>query len=234
MSFILDALKKLEHKRHRSSLPGLLTVHDFTSEKPVKRFPPAYFFAAVLLVNAAVMLVWLYPWRSDNQHAVQQPAGTQSYEAPLVRTGGEIPEKQTPALPQRDAGIKSALTPPHAARQADVITQAPPVKPIAVETKKIPDALPLLPAEPKTNSVPAPGETIYDKNELPDSVRQGLPDILIAGHIYSNNPSARIVNINGKILRKGESIDGGLKLEDITEYGVVLNYQGYRFRMRGF
>lgn len=234
MSFILDALKKLEHKRHRSSLPGLLTVHDFTSEKPVKRFPLAYFLAAVLLVNAAVMLVWLHPWRSDNQHVAKQAIDSQSYEAPLVRTGGEISEKQTPALPQRDAGIKSALTPPPAARQADVIPQAPPAKPIAVGTKKIPEALPLPPAEPKINSIPAPGETIYDKNELPASVQQGLPDILIAGHIYSNNPSSRMVNINGKILREGQSIAGGLRLEDITEYGVVLNYQGYRFRMRGY
>ncbi|MBI4838134.1 MAG: general secretion pathway protein GspB [Nitrospirae bacterium] len=230
MSFILDALKKLEHKRHRSSLPGLLTVHDFTSEKPAKRFPSAYFFAAVLLVNAAVMLVWLYPW-SDNQHAVKQAADAQSYEEPLVRTGGEIFEKQTPALPQRDAGIKSALTPPPAARPADVI---PPVKPVAVEAKKVPDALLRPPAEPKASPVLAPGEKIHDKDELPDSVRQGLPDIAISGHIYSNNPLSRIVNINGKILREGESIAGGLRLEDITEYGVVLNYQGYRFRMRGY
>lgn len=99
MSFILDALKKLEHKRHRSSLPDLLTVHDFTSEKPAKRFPLAYFLTAVFLVNVAVLLVWLYPWRSDNQHAVKQTADTQSHETPLVRIGAEISEKQTPALP---------------------------------------------------------------------------------------------------------------------------------------
>jgi len=45
------------------------------------------------------------------------------------------------------------------------------------------------------------------------------------GHIYDDNPAKRMVIINGKTYREKQQITGGLKLEEITPNGVILNFQ---------
>src|SRR4030065_1041068 len=88
MSFILDALRKLEHKRQRSSVPNLLTVHDFTPEKPKKRSVRLDPLIAVLLLNAGMLLIWLRPWQS---------ADIQKHESMTTESGKEISDVYVPA-----------------------------------------------------------------------------------------------------------------------------------------
>ena len=49
---------------------------------------------------------------------------------------------------------------------------------------------------------------------------------------YSEIPAQRLVFINGRRYREGETIDGGPKVEEIREDGVVLSDQGQRFTLR--
>lgn len=67
--------------------------------------------------------------------------------------------------------------------------------------------------------------------QLPVEVQKSLPELHISFHSYSIKPSARLVSIGGKILRQGQEIDDNLKLEKITVTGVVLNFNGKRFRL---
>jgi len=55
--------------------------------------------------------------------------------------------------------------------------------------------------------------------DLPVHIQQALPPIRIEGHIYDANPSARMVIINGHVRREGQQLEGGLRLEGITETG---------------
>ncbi|MEF9438437.1 MAG: general secretion pathway protein GspB [Candidatus Mariimomonas ferrooxydans] len=79
-----------------------------------------------------------------------------------------------------------------------------------------------------------PEQGVVDIDKLPSSVREGLPNMSISGHIYSNKPASRIVAINSQVLREGEDIAAGLKLEEITPTGVILSYKGLRFRIKVF
>ena len=54
----------------------------------------------------------------------------------------------------------------------------------------------------------------------------------ISVHAYSGNPAARMVSIDNRILREGESLVPGLKLEQITPDGTIFVYKEYRF-LRG-
>ena len=63
-------------------------------------------------------------------------------------------------------------------------------------------------------------------------MQKELPSISIKGHIYSDNPSSRMVNINGHIMREGEEIADDLRIDEITLSGVILTYKDVRFRIR--
>jgi general secretion pathway protein B len=70
MSFILDALKKLEQKRRQGSVPDLTTVHLPPLEHSKKRPVLLYLFFAALLINAAILAVLLLPLMQDDQEII--------------------------------------------------------------------------------------------------------------------------------------------------------------------
>ena len=45
-------------------------------------------------------------------------------------------------------------------------------------------------------------------------------------HVYSDNPEDRTIIINGRRMREGGRVATGLRLEEITEQGVVLDFEG--------
>ena len=261
MSFILDALKKLEHKRQRSSAPSLLTIYDFASEKPKKHSVWLYLLIAVLLLNAGMLLIWLRPWQSEKQVTVKQSADIQKHESMTTESGKEVSDVHVPdsSLSRSVAkteikklkaapSVKQALAVPQNQPQAQpktdrTVSDKPTILSNTEKTQEItPTAHGNTPAiNHQSNESPIYVHTrdlseqrILEKNELPLSVQQELPNISIRGHIYSNDLTSRIVNINGQIIREGETVTAGLKLEEITEYGVILSYKGYRFTIRAF
>jgi general secretion pathway protein B len=73
---------------------------------------------------------------------------------------------------------------------------------------------------------------LYDFKDLPSSVKDNLPDINISVFVYSDDPSSRIVKINGQTMREGQELTDGLKVEKIVPEGVIFHYEDYRFRIR--
>lgn len=65
--------------------------------------------------------------------------------------------------------------------------------------------------------------------ELPPDIQRQIPDLVFSSHLYSND--FRLVNINGRMMREGESIAPNLKLVEITESGVILEFRAYRISM---
>lgn len=252
MSFILDALKKSDHKRQRGSVPDLLTVHDPLPEGPKKRSLWFYLLVAVLLINAVALSVWLYPRQTETQNIVPQPSSGQPAGKPAQEASDiQLPDSSLSG-PENSAGQQTAIVeekplsePDSAAAVRDIIPvnvvpQNRPVQTEAVEQKTSPDRPSEVISHPSSESR-SPADTgadqeqgVPDQGGLPLSVRQDLPDISITGHIYSNEPASRIVNINGQILREGETVAADLKLEEITSDGIVLSFRGYRFHMRTF
>jgi len=68
-------------------------------------------------------------------------------------------------------------------------------------------------------------------DELPAAQQQELPIMKFAGHTYSAIAGDRLIIINNGIKREGDAVGPGLKLEEITWDGVILNYRGLRFQV---
>lgn len=67
--------------------------------------------------------------------------------------------------------------------------------------------------------------------ELPLAIRRVLPDVEITSHIYSSDPSLRMVKIDGVSRHEGDLLSESHRLIGITDSGVILDFQGYRYRL---
>jgi general secretion pathway protein B len=287
MSFILDALKKLEQKRNRDAIPDLLTVHSSPIEKPPKRLVWPFIIVIALLMNAAVFFAWLKPWQSEKPGAASQPSFEQPEPASSATADNNpdaVKPAQSPAViektaestvPVSDTVVSSPESAPdteHATQNSSASKEsidAVKTLPAAVEPDtKTPSARPgpsgthiFLPDEEELAtlrgkikeeidySASAPShesassvhsgpdlssQEVIEMSQLPSDIKNELPRISINAHIYSNNPSSRVVNINGVVLREGEDVARGLTLKKITTSGVILTYKEHHFRIRAF
>jgi general secretion pathway protein B len=88
-----------------------------------------------------------------------------------------------------------------------------------------------VPAKAESNAARAPAAALPLFSELPAATRQELPAISLGGYIYSARAAERSILINGKLLREGDSLAPGLRLEQMRPDGVVFGYKDLRFRM---
>ena len=223
MSYILDALRKANQQRRRDAAPTLLTLQPSAAVR--KR--PAYLvygLLAAVLVGAGVVIGWLRPWQPE-QAASRRP------ESVAIKPIESKPIESKPGQPA-PAASETAAQP------------APGPKPeFPAQAKPQTDGLPSeanAPVPGRAAAAPerrvdiaaadAAGETVIAMDELPPSIRQELPKTMFSVHAYSGNPANRLVGIGSRILREGDDVVPGLKLEEITPDGMILSYKGYRFR----
>jgi general secretion pathway protein B len=224
MSYILDALKKSEQKRQRESIPDLLAGRVIREEK--KRRPVwLYFLAGALLINASLMLWWVRPWQPVKGKA-EAPAMTVKQESQVLPA--RTPEPPAPVQPVEK---KEAVAPKEAHSESTAVrvgSEPRPVPPPPAEHPSVAEGR--LPDASKTQAA----QKVLRMTDLPPSVQNDLPSLSISAHFYDNNPSSRLVSINGRVMHEGQEVKPGLKLEQITANGVIFSYQGYRFRMGVF
>jgi len=118
--------------------------------------------------------------------------------------------------------------------------QQPVAEEVAVSTPVTPKVIHL--EEEQADFVPitpqstASGATsaIPERSELSQELLQAMPALKIEGHIYDENPAARMVIINGSVRREKQNIDNDLVVQEITPDGVVLRYHGETFHMGTF
>ncbi len=211
MSYILEALKKLEEKRRRAETQhDLFAVPASAPEETVRRSLWRYLIAALLLLNAGLLLWWLHPRQvSGTRGSVTTPAPPPS----AMSSVGE-PETKEARQPAPDTAASGDKGEKHGR-----ISAAAPID-VSQAEKSV--------ASGKSDEWDRGKTSRLD--DLPASARQELPEITISGHFYAAEPSSRVVVINGRPMHEGESVAGGLRLERITSDGVVMNYRGYRFR----
>ncbi len=67
--------------------------------------------------------------------------------------------------------------------------------------------------------------------QLPSSIRSTLPKLSMSVHVYSPEAEGRFVIVDRSKYREGDVMAGGVKLEAIVADGIVLDYQGRRYRI---
>ena len=236
MSYILEALKKLEQKRQQEGTPNLLTLQGDVTKVRKKRSVWPYITLGVILLNGIIVLLlfWIAPWKHAGQSLSQTSrVARESTTPPQVTV---LPEKKE----QPVAETKKDVPPPV---KKDVAQPAPDLPSPPVSTKVVVEA-----AQPKTAPVqtPTPIKTspesspreikpvkpsnkVVSIKELPAAIKGSLPELKMTVHSYNEQPQSRFVVMNNNTIREGQSMNADLKVEQITQNGVILNYQGHRF-----
>lgn len=202
MSFILDALKKAESERNRHSGPVLMDVR---IAAPRRRLPTwAWVLGGVLLANLAV-LGWLLLRPTPTaapEVAASAPAAAAVVAAPPAPAPVAMPQAAPPsaALPNGAPAFNPALPP---LTGGDIL---PPVN--ATSTRSIENL-------PSAQDLRAAGVA--------------LPNLQLNLHVYDATSTRRYVLLNGVRLGEGEFTPDGVKVEQITPDGVVLDASGRRF-----
>jgi general secretion pathway protein B len=221
MSYILDALKKSEKERQRGTVPDILTIQEPISQKPKRRPILLYFLLAAILLNTG-LLVWLL---KTNSPEVKMATKEKSLKAinhfETQSTNATNTNQQNQTIQTKDNLQKKI--------QGN--------QKITIDTSGVHDIPPIItqqgdvPTEQKLISEAPLPDKIYDLNELPSSIQQSLPAFNISVSLYSDDPASRMAKINGQVMKEGQFLTAGLKLEEITKDGVIFSYQNYRFRV---
>jgi len=240
MSYILDALKKSEQQRNSMNLPTEAPAPTYQSAPATSRFVLPLTLLAIVLTAG-----WFFvrfqqpvthppatvPVNTAIKQGIQTPSGqTDSLINinPSNDTRPVLPATQAHQQPTTNPGDHQTQPPHNRADTAPVFKPVTPASPVSRADGQLPEL-----AEEVAHSSPAETD-IPSLRELPVSVQQSLPPVNIEGHIYDENPAARMVIINGAIRREKQHIDHGMILEEITPNGVILSYQGHTFHMGVF
>jgi general secretion pathway protein B len=229
MSYILDALKKAEHERDLGRVPRLESMQD---SAPPRRRSAVWLIAGALLINAGVLAWWLRP--------TAPPAAVSSERRP-VPVPRAVPPAVVPApaaVTAPSASVAAPATVPKTVPESTPTPVAAAVAPRTVQAPPVVSAPPRAGAEsmaatPPANvpSVPAVAPAPPLLRDLPAEFRAAVPALSLDVHVYAPTASGRFVLINMKKYREGEQLAEGPRIEEITADGVVLNYQGERFRI---
>lgn len=69
--------------------------------------------------------------------------------------------------------------------------------------------------------------------ELPQSVRDGLPDLRITVLVFAERPEDRFLLVGGQRMVEKDEYQPGVVLEEIRRDGAVFLYRNYRFLVKG-
>jgi general secretion pathway protein B len=251
MSYILDALKKVEQKREREVSPRTLSFLSGEGPTPKKRILWPYLLIVVFALNAVFLIAWFV---SDRWSVKEVPAAADEKEIRPPVSSSPVPETTSQSKEVAKPLLKTARPVDRLASVPKAALSVPPRRPEQelksvgrtinqeskeVSTAPIPDDPPRKPAAPdfppvrevaKEKGISAAGK-VYSLNDLPGDIRRALPDFKISGHAYSQDATTRVVRINEKILQEGQDLAPGLRLEEIVPDGVVMSYNGVRFRV---
>lgn len=222
MSYILDALKRADAERERGHVPGL---HSQGTPAPSagaarsRRIGLPMMAAAVAVLLAVAAALWW--WRSAPGEA-PAPSAAATPPATPVQKPGAVPGVATappaPALP-----ILAPAPPP-----APPPTAMPASPPRAAGAAPAP-ALPSQPVPAATNAGTPAG--LDGAPPAAATAPASAPPVKVSGVTYSSNASHRMLIANGKVVREGEEIEPGLKVEVIAPRSAILNHRGSRYNI---
>jgi general secretion pathway protein B len=221
VSFILDALRKSEHERQRSTVPGLSQVPVATPQPQLPRWA-----VVVMGALAGVVLVLGAAWW-QSLRAPEEPAGS---PARIVERSIELPPPSSTAVPSQPTVSSRPATPDPSAR-----APAPSLAAAAAEaTTQAGSAAAPAAAAPAPVSAPTRLDVPTDGVTLPSAAALAaegvaVPPLRLELHAFSSRPHERFVFINGRKYVEGDRLTEGPQVVSIAPTGVVLAHAGRQF-----
>jgi general secretion pathway protein B len=248
MSYILDALRRAdsERERDRSASPGLNSqMHATAADAPSDAEEPADEAAGPArpwgklvaglglgLVLGAVAWWWFGGTSAKGAAEVQATAPVQS----------PLPVPAPAAPPAAEASTLAALPAPVPVPMPAILPE-PQKKPPKEGTERKPAPKPAIEPQPPGSaetakrSAPTAKKAAADPArvrplaELPEALRRELPPLNVSGSMYSPQPSARMLVLDGQVVREGDQVRPGLVLESIGLKNATLSLRGERFQL---
>lgn len=229
MSYILDALKKAERERGLTEIPTLETVHDF----PVKK-KTGVWIAAGCVVAGLITVAWLFFPAS--------PERVQPNVPPPAAITTDSAKNSEPEPERREAVTGSPQTPALDSAVGNTPIPKTPTAPVAAAPEAgnqlAPSVVITDSSVPRKASKPnevAQIDFTLNRFDIGDDMRESLrrsmilpslrevaSSMKISIHVYSDEPDERLVFINGKKYKEGDSPSEDCIIESITPEGVIL------------
>ena len=170
---------------------------------------------------------------ADARAAQPYPPSAQAVRASPRETAADRPPRDT--LAGRAAEARVATLEPRPAPAPATPTRPAGPLPSPAPT---PGAAPS-PVEhygpPLAAATPAPaaarGAAVPNIKDLAPDLRSQLPRLAVAGSVYSETPSARMVILNGQVFHEGEKPAADTVLEQIRLKSAILNFRGQRYEI---
>lgn len=216
MSYILDALKKSESERKQANTPP--TIYSPAPAPPPKpeggeqKTRPLFWVALAVVLILAVIAVGYTFWGHKNiSITISVPEETTPVNKP--ETPADINSENDSATPGTQK-LEVAKTPASANEPLlDTITD-----------NRQNDATTQLQPEVPRPYIPA-------LEEMETAFQNSIPELKLAGHVYSEDSALRMILINSNVVREKGTVVKNLILDEITPDGIILRKQGIRFRI---
>ena len=255
MSYILDALKNSDNERKKGSVPDLQSqpgrllppAPGQVVARNARRHPLLWISTLVV----AALLAWLLSrtFFTDSDEPATPPVATELVISPPAEAVPVVEAEEPPPLTVdddyldklKDVQLNVAPVIEENALESPVpesLTADPPVamsEELSVETAPVPEPELIVsatdpPAEEAAPATPPdPYAGILHQHQLPPDVQSALPELEVTVHIYSARPSSRLVRMNGRNLEEGDLVDGQVRLEEITQDGLILSFGDTRY-----
>ncbi|MCX7149928.1 MAG: general secretion pathway protein GspB [Rhodocyclales bacterium] len=229
MSYILDALRKSDQQRRLGGVPTL-TYAAVAAVAP-ERSPMLFhgLLGVTVVIAVGTTIAWLRPVPPMAPEPVIMVA---PIAAKPIALPASLPlAAQLPAAPAKVEAEPARHDAPVAKVSVPVLAvPSPPRKLSASVATRTHNGSPAISAASLDGADEMSGKKPMASPDMPASIRKTLPVMSVAVHAYSSTPGDRLVSINGRMLREGDTLAPDLKLEQISPDGMIFTYRGYRFR----
>ena len=236
MSYILDALNRSDSERRNKAGPEIeaLAVGDHAPRQSIPRYAMA---AAALVLMVAVVIV-AYLNLADRGDDMADADGGAAEVATAAQAAHLEASEDAPIMPITFGALETSVE----ENQPQALNSKAPNSRAPDSGVANPQATTAVPARPSTSPPANPSLSVGGEGairpavtktfaDLPLEVQRLVPGIKVTTHIFSSDPSLRLVKIDGEAKREGEALKGDMRLEKITETGVVLGIGTHSFRV---
>ena len=233
MSYILEALKKADQEHFIGSVPDLATPHEVKRAQP-RSYRWLWVIVMLLSVNAVLVVMLL---KNRGAEVAEAPVTAQVQVPPERQTALTSGQVMSPIQTTSEAQISKAPTSEKTAppKNEPILSTGEVVvmpEPAYLQNSK-PSILPEKNLDMQMDGVIAAKDSSQLQSwfELPQEFRNKLDLPRLDVHVYTEEPQGRFILVNLKKYREGERLASGLVLEEILPDGMVMSYQGERFRV---
>jgi general secretion pathway protein B len=228
MSYILDALRKSEQERQ----PGTPARPDGPVHDVSLPWRGGWLLVIGLILLLCLLAVAMVFWRSTTSHISSEsvvdmtsPSVTPTVAPPAAEPVTVIPLPVTAVegkSPVRDLAEQTQVSVP--------VTSKP--NPSTAPSRKVAT----IKQHPPSSQADDPAVLLETDNtpllqQMSPEIQRAIPPMAVTIHVYSPQESQRILFINNHEYHQGSLVEGGARVEAIVPDGVVLSYQGERFKL---